>query len=178
MERYRDLSGNAAAMLALAHPIRLALLELLGAEGPLTATEAGELLGESAGTMSWHLRLLARHGFIVEAESGRGRRRPWALAALGTRWDPQPRTESERAAADLLSSMAVERAVAQLRAWLAGTRHRRRGSAPPQSVTGRSTSRTLKPSSCGKRSTGCSSSSPGGWNIGRSGRPERSPPVR
>jgi DNA-binding transcriptional ArsR family regulator len=119
MERFRDLSGNPAAMLALAHPTRLALLELLGAEGPLTATEAGKRLDESPGTMSWHLRLLARHGFVVEAEGGRGRRRPWTLAALGTRWDPQPRTEMERAASDLLLSMAVERAISQLRAWLA-----------------------------------------------------------
>lgn len=114
-------------MLALAHPTRLSLLELLGAEGPLTASEAGKRLGESPGTMSWHLRLLARHGFVVEAEGGRGRRRPWTVAALGTRWDPQPRSEPERAAADLLSSMAVERAVAQLRGWLT-SRH----SAPPE----------------------------------------------
>src|SRR5690348_15693109 len=84
VQRYRDLSGDPAAMLALAHPTRLALLELLGAEGPLTASEAGKRLGESPGTMSWHLRLLARHGFVVEAEGGSGRRRPWTVAALGT----------------------------------------------------------------------------------------------
>lgn len=119
MQPYRDLSGNPAAMLALAHPTRLALLELLGADGPLTASEAGKRLGESPGTMSWHLRLLARHGFVVEAEGGRGRRRPWTVTALGTRWDAMPRSEPERAASDLLSSMAVERAVAELRAWLA-----------------------------------------------------------
>lgn len=118
MDRFHDLTGNPAAMIALAHPTRLALLELLGAEGPLTATEAGQLLAESPGTMSWHLRLLARHGFVVEAEGGQGRRRPWMLAAQGTRWDPQPASDTERAASDLLSSMAIERTVAQLRAWL------------------------------------------------------------
>jgi len=126
MEGYRDLSGDPSAMLALAHPTRLALLELLGADGPLTASEAGRRLGESAGTMSWHLRLLARHGFVAEAEGGRGRRRPWAVVALGTRWDTPPRSEQERAAADLLSSMTVERAIAQLRSWVT-----RRHSAPP-----------------------------------------------
>lgn len=127
MDRYRDLSGDATAMMALAHPTRLALLELLGAEGPLTATEAGRRLGESPGTMSWHLRLLARHGFVVESDGGRGRRRPWMLGAQGTRWDPVPRSEMERAASDMLSSMVVERAFVQLREWLAA-----RHAAPPE----------------------------------------------
>ena len=123
MERTRDLSGDPAAMLALAHPTRLSVLELLGQEGPLTATQAGALLGESAGTMSWHLRLLARHGFVTAAEGGSGRRRPWELTALGTRWDPEPGSEAERAAADTLSVIVLDRAFAQVRAWLAG-KHR------------------------------------------------------
>ena len=52
------------AMRAVAHPIRIALLEVLGSEGPLTATEAGELIGESPTTCSFHLRQLAKYGFI------------------------------------------------------------------------------------------------------------------
>lgn len=106
-------------MLALAHPTRLSILELLGQEGSLTATWAGQWLGESPGTMSWHLRLLARHGFVTEADAGRGRRRPWKLTAPGTRWDPEPQSDAERAATDTLFSMVVERAFGQLRAWLA-----------------------------------------------------------
>lgn len=123
MERTRDLSGAPAAMLALAHPTRLSVLELLAQEGPLTATQAGVLLGESTGTMSWHLRLLARHGFVTEAEGGSARRRPWMLTALGTRWDPEPGSEAERAAVDTLSMIVVDRVFGQLRAWLAG-KHR------------------------------------------------------
>src|SRR5690242_502623 len=37
---------DARTIRALAHPVRLALLQLLVARGPLTATEAGEALGE------------------------------------------------------------------------------------------------------------------------------------
>jgi DNA-binding transcriptional ArsR family regulator len=40
---------------ALSHPVRLALLEAL-ATGPLTATEAGELIDETPTTCSFHLR--------------------------------------------------------------------------------------------------------------------------
>jgi predicted ArsR family transcriptional regulator len=62
---------------ALAHPTRLALLELLAYYGPLTATEAGEHLGESAASCSFHFRQLASHGFVEEAGGGSGRSRPW-----------------------------------------------------------------------------------------------------
>jgi DNA-binding transcriptional ArsR family regulator len=119
MEPVRDLTGKPAAMLALAHPTRLAVLELLAELGPLTATEAATQLGESPGTMSWHLRMLARHGFVTEADGGRGRRRPWRLAALGTRVNPQPQSDDERQAAQTLSSVSVERSFGQLQAWLA-----------------------------------------------------------
>ena len=65
---------------ALAHPTRLALLELLAYEGPLTATEAGERLGESPSSCSFHLRQLAKHGYIEEAGGAGGRQRPWRVA--------------------------------------------------------------------------------------------------
>ncbi|WP_423202937.1 winged helix-turn-helix domain-containing protein [Micromonospora kangleipakensis] len=65
-------------MRALSHPVRLALMEALG-EGPLTATQAGELIGEIPTTCSFHLRQLARYGFVEEAGGGRGRARPWRL---------------------------------------------------------------------------------------------------
>ena len=71
------------AMRAMAHPIRLALLEALTHAGTLTATEAGEKVGESPANASFHLRQLAKYGFVEEAEGGTGRRRPWKLAHLG-----------------------------------------------------------------------------------------------
>ena len=71
---------DARAMRALAHPVRLALLEALVHAGTLTATQASELLGESPANCAFHLRTLAKYGYVVEAGGGRGRERPWRRA--------------------------------------------------------------------------------------------------
>jgi DNA-binding Lrp family transcriptional regulator len=71
------------AMRAVAHPVRIALLEVLTVEGPLTATQAGELIGESPTTCSFHLRQLAKYGFIEEVAGVAGRKRPWRLVHTG-----------------------------------------------------------------------------------------------
>jgi DNA-binding transcriptional ArsR family regulator len=68
------------AMRALAHPVRVALVEMLSAAGTLTATQASELLGESPANCAFHLRTLAKYGFVEEAGGGRGRERPWKAA--------------------------------------------------------------------------------------------------
>src|SRR3984957_6671525 len=65
------------ALRALAHPIRLSLMAVLRSQGPLTATRAGELLGESSASTSFHLRQLAKYGLVEEAGGGHGRERPW-----------------------------------------------------------------------------------------------------
>ncbi len=78
---HRDIS-DPRTMRALAHPVRLALLEALRREGPLTATRAAELLDDSPGNMSWHLQTLAKYGFVEEAGGGRGRSRPWRVVSL------------------------------------------------------------------------------------------------
>ncbi|CAL9459724.1 hypothetical protein SUDANB95_02596 [Actinosynnema sp. ALI-1.44] len=70
---------------ALSHPLRVRLMELLAQEGPRTATEAATELGTTPANCSFHLRLLARHGFVEEAPGGVGRQRPWQLVEQGTR---------------------------------------------------------------------------------------------
>ncbi|MFI9009880.1 ArsR/SmtB family transcription factor [Actinosynnema sp. NPDC053489] len=70
---------------ALSHPLRVRLMELLAQEGQLTATEAATALGTTPANCSFHLRLLARHGFVEEADGGVGRQRPWRLVEQGTR---------------------------------------------------------------------------------------------
>jgi DNA-binding transcriptional ArsR family regulator len=87
------------AMRALAHPVRLALLEALADAGELTATEASERVGESPSSCSFHLRQLAKYGFVEEAGGGAGRRRPWKLAHVGMTWDADPDVDPERARA-------------------------------------------------------------------------------
>jgi hypothetical protein len=68
------------AMRALAHPVRVSLIELLAVVDTLTATQASELLGESPANCAFHLRTLAKYGFVQEAGGGRGRERPWKAA--------------------------------------------------------------------------------------------------
>jgi hypothetical protein len=56
----RRIVSDARTMRALAHPVRIALLEAIGREGELTASHAAEMLDESPGNMSWHLQTLSR----------------------------------------------------------------------------------------------------------------------
>ncbi|MFF2846119.1 helix-turn-helix domain-containing protein [Streptomyces sp. NPDC058001] len=65
---------DARSLRGLAHPLRMNIFELLSLDGPATSTRLAERLGENTGTVSWHLRHLAEHGFIEE-ETGRGTKR-------------------------------------------------------------------------------------------------------
>lgn len=117
---------------AVAHPVRLGILEELSLNGPLSATELGERLGESPANCSWHLRKLAEHDFVEEAESAGGRRRPWQVTGIGLSWgeDEQEPSAEERRAGEALGRMllerwldryytSVQRAGAESRAWQA-----------------------------------------------------------
>jgi DNA-binding transcriptional ArsR family regulator len=68
---------GAAQLRALAHPLRLQLLEVLHNEGPATATRLARQLGESSGATSYHLRALHRAGMVEEAEKRNERERWW-----------------------------------------------------------------------------------------------------
>lgn len=73
---------------ALAHPVRLELLDLLGDVNDATATECAEHTGESVANCSFHLRQLARYGYIERAQS-RGREKPWRIVKGGYDLRPQ-----------------------------------------------------------------------------------------
>ncbi|MEU6234877.1 helix-turn-helix domain-containing protein [Kitasatospora sp. NPDC047058] len=79
---------DARSLRGLAHPLRMQIFELLNLDGPATATRLAERLGENTGTVSWHLRHLAEHGFIEE-ETGRGtkRERWWRRVPVANRLD-------------------------------------------------------------------------------------------
>ena len=74
-------------MRALAHPTRLALLDHLHAVGQATATECGDAVGDSPSSCSYHLRALAKWGFVEEADGGVGRERPWRPTAARIEFD-------------------------------------------------------------------------------------------
>jgi DNA-binding transcriptional ArsR family regulator len=106
------------ALRALAHPIRLELLGLLRRQGPLTATKAAELLGESSGSTSFHLRQLAKYGLVEEAGGGEGRERPWRATAMFTGWPDVADSPELAAASGLLNTVIAERYFEQLMRWL------------------------------------------------------------
>jgi DNA-binding transcriptional ArsR family regulator len=100
---------DAKEIRALAHPVRIALLEALQREGTLTATEAGDLLDESPANCSFHLRTLAKYGYVEEAPGGTGRQRPWRRVDHGLSFQldsPQPEVA---AAAEALGRQFRER---------------------------------------------------------------------
>jgi DNA-binding transcriptional ArsR family regulator len=106
------------ALRALAHPIRLSLVGLLRREGPLTATKAGELLGESSASCSFHLRQLAKYGLVEEAGGGTGRERPWQATAQFTAWPEVTENPELAAASDMLAGVIAERYFEYLMRWL------------------------------------------------------------
>ncbi len=105
-------------MRALAHPVRVALLEALRREGPLTASQAAALLDDSPGNMSWHFQTLAKYGFVEEAGTGRGRSRPWRLVSLGTQFSTRPEGGEISTAAEILEATYRERTFEALRQWM------------------------------------------------------------
>ncbi|HEY2062776.1 MAG TPA: helix-turn-helix domain-containing protein [Amycolatopsis sp.] len=77
---------DAKTLRAVAHPLRIRLLDLLEEDGPATATGLGKRVGESSGTTSWHLRQLADAGLVVEdTERGSKRERWWKPAQDSTK---------------------------------------------------------------------------------------------
>lgn len=72
---------DTAMLRALAHPLRVRILDLLNRDGPATATRLAERLGQSSGLLSWHLRQLAEPGLVVEdVDRGTKRERWWRSA--------------------------------------------------------------------------------------------------
>jgi DNA-binding transcriptional ArsR family regulator len=78
MRRPEGTPDDVRSLRALAHPLRLRLLDLLRFDGPATASALAVRMGESSGATSYHLRQLARYGFVEEdARPRHGRERWW-----------------------------------------------------------------------------------------------------
>jgi DNA-binding transcriptional ArsR family regulator len=72
---------------AVAHPLRGRLLALLRFDGPATATELARKVGANSGLTSYHLRELAKYGFIEEDPERRdARERRWRARHRSTSW--------------------------------------------------------------------------------------------
>ena len=103
---------------ALAHPVRLALLDHLDNVADATATQCAEVVGESVASCSFHLHTLAKYGFIEPAPR-RGRERPWRSAvSRGIDVRPDDAVPGSRRAVAELAGMQVLRQADRIRDYL------------------------------------------------------------
>jgi DNA-binding transcriptional ArsR family regulator len=109
---------DARTLRALAHPVRIALVEALSVHGAMTATQVGEVIGESPTTCSFHLRQLAKYGFVEEAGGGKGRARPWRMTSIGFSFADAHDDPATEIAAASLSRLLRERQLGRYQAWV------------------------------------------------------------
>jgi DNA-binding transcriptional ArsR family regulator len=119
----RRLELDAPALKALAHPMRVRILQILELRRRASVTSLAAELGETTGATSYHLRQLARHGFVEEfaepddadAPTGRrvGRRQRWWRMAVDqihvTGFDFLADEQTREAAGFLLREYQAER---------------------------------------------------------------------
>jgi hypothetical protein len=75
-------TADPSVIAAIHHPLRRRLIDLLGVNGPSTASRLAEATGELVGNISHHLKVLAAAGVIEEApELARTRRERWWRSA-------------------------------------------------------------------------------------------------
>jgi DNA-binding transcriptional ArsR family regulator len=120
--RFGDLEiTDPKAMRALAHPVRLAVLERLQRHGPATATQLSPHVGATPSVTSWHLRHLAGFGLVRDAEAGADRReRRWEAVARGFRIEV-PEDEDGASAARALGWEMFARGAQQAERWATET---------------------------------------------------------
>ncbi|MEV0094405.1 helix-turn-helix domain-containing protein [Streptomyces sp. NPDC050738] len=88
--------ADLAALKALAHPRRQQVLQQLTLEGPATSAILARALGLNTGATSYHLRELARYGFVEETEGeGTRRARWWRVVPGDRRFPPRSRQTPE-----------------------------------------------------------------------------------
>ncbi len=112
---------SAEQVRALAHPLRHRILSALRSDGPSTSTGVAERLDSNSGKTSYHLRVLAGVGLVVEeTERGDARDRWWRAAhdlsvIEPTDFDGDP---DAVAAARFLTAQAAVFYASQIEGWL------------------------------------------------------------
>lgn len=107
-EPVREIT-DAETLRVLAHPLRQRILRHLRRE-PATSAMLARELGENTGATSYHLRQLARHGFIEELpDRAHGRERWWRAPWRDLRFPPRSEQTAEmRNVLDELNSRMIQ----------------------------------------------------------------------
>lgn len=107
---------------ALTHPFRVKLLARLRSGGRSTATALAREFDTTSGDVSYHLRQLARFGFIAEdTDHGTRRERWWKATHQRTQFDELSLDPADREIgrwfSDEVTAMAVERLGRAAESW-------------------------------------------------------------
>jgi predicted transcriptional regulator len=116
-ERRRRIT-EPEAIEALAHPVRLELIDYLMAQGPATASTCARAVGDTPSNCSYHLRVLAKVGLVEEAASEDGRERPWRALITGFDADVDSEGQLTPQAAELVA-LTLQRDQRMVRDYLA-----------------------------------------------------------
>lgn len=112
---------DSRVLVAMAHPLRRRLLNLLKVDGPATASALAERTGQAVGNVSHHLHALGAAGLIEEApEMARDRRERWWRRSPGpVSWSSADFAgdEAAQAIARAAESVDLDTQLGFLRAW-------------------------------------------------------------
>ena len=114
------MAGRAGCLAgrALAHPARIAILQHLVIDGPATATACADVAGLSPSACSYHLRALARYGFVKEDpdSAADGRHRPWQATVVAVSFGEDPDQPAGAQAAGRLLAASLQVRIGEIRA--------------------------------------------------------------
>ncbi|MGJ9413368.1 ArsR/SmtB family transcription factor [Aeromicrobium sp. CF4.19] len=116
-----DLTTEASVLRALAHPLRRRLLDVLSAKGPASVSILARATDQRVANISFHLKVLSLAGLVEEApENARDGRERWWRHSGPARWSSEDFQEApaDRAVAETLQRMSLERQVAAVSQWL------------------------------------------------------------
>lgn len=102
---------------ALAHPLRLRLLEYLATVDSATTTQCAQALDQSVPNCSFHLKTLHKYGYIEPAPQ-RGREKPWRTAHKSVTHEPVLEDPSCIVATTELAKYQVQVQTARILHWL------------------------------------------------------------
>jgi DNA-binding transcriptional ArsR family regulator len=108
---------DARVLRAMAHPLRVRIMNTLLLMGTATATQIAEAVGDTPANCSWHMRQLAKYGFVEEAPGGTGRERPWRVVVVSRSWDDQGDDAEFTIAGDAAADVLLDYEVQALRSW-------------------------------------------------------------
>jgi DNA-binding transcriptional ArsR family regulator len=121
---------DSGVLVALAHPLRRRLMDVLKVYGSATVGTFAERTGQAPANVSHHLRVLGAAGLIEEApELARDRReRWWRLASTRVQWSNSDFEDdpTSQAVAQAAQSLNIDRHMSLARAWFSAGEDERR----------------------------------------------------